>query len=158
MRILRVVYVLGIAVALVLLVVVGVEAFYPAPEYPEYPMPIPDYDSPEYEEWQQEYEEWQQEQEWRKALEEYRQETPTHNKNVFLIVLPLGVVFAIGGTFLQRRLDIFGAGLILGGIGTMILATVPYDLDTKLRFVGLAVILAVLIFVGYKVFVSLRKS
>jgi hypothetical protein len=40
----------------------------------------------------------------------------------------------------------------------MILATVPYDLDTKLRFVGIAVILAVLIFVGYKVFVSLRKS
>jgi len=67
-------------------------------------------------------------------------------------------VFAIGGTFIQRRTSIFGAGLILGGIGTMILAIVPYNLDTKLRFAGIAVILAVLIFVGYKVFLSLRRS
>ena len=152
MRILRVIYVLGIAVALIFLVVTGVEAFYPAPQYPGYPVypPSPlDYDSPEYEEWQQEWEEFQ---------EEYRQEVAAHDKNVFLIVLPLGVVFAIGGTFIQRRTSIFGAGLILGGIGTMILAIVPYDLDTKLRFAGIAVILAVLIFVGYKVFLSLRRS
>jgi len=159
MRILRVIYVLAIAVALVLLVVAGVEAFYPAPqypEYPEYPPPPLDYDSPEYEEWQQEYEEW--EQEYQEIQEEYRQEAAVHDKNVFLIVLPLGVVFAVGGTFLQRRLDIFGAGLILGGIGTMIFAIVPYDLDNILRFIGIAAILAVLIFVGYKVFPSLIKS
>ena len=159
MRILRVIYVLAIAVALVLLVVAGVEAFYPAPQYPEYtgyPMPPLDYDSPEYDEWQQEYEEWQQE--WMEIQEEYRQEAAVHDRNIFLIVLPLGAVFAIGGTFLQRRLDIFGAGLILGGIGTMIFAIVPYDLDTKLRFVGIAVALAVLVFVGYKVFLSLRRS
>ena len=162
MRVLRVVYVLGIAVAIVLLVVAGVEAFYPEPsypdfpDYPEYPTPMPDYDSPEYEEWQQECEEW--EQEWEEIHEEYRQELADADKSVFLIVLPLGVVFAIGGTFLQRRLDIFGAGLILGGIGTMIFAIVPYDLDTKLRFAGIAVVLAVLVFVGYKVFPSLRRS
>jgi hypothetical protein len=149
MRILRVVYVLGIAVALALLVVFGVQAFYPDPSYPEYDPPTWDYDSPEYEEW---------EQEWMEMQEEYRQEAAVHDKNVFLIVLPLGVVFAIGGTFLQRRLDIFGAGLILGGIGTMIFAIVPYDLDNILRFIGIAVALAVLIFVGYKVFFSLRRS
>ena len=120
MRVLRVVYVLGIAVALVLLVVAGVEAFYPDPQ-------------------------------------PYWQAT-IHARNVFLIVLPLGVVFAIVGTFLQRRLDIFGAGLILGGIGTMIFAVVPYDLEAMLRFIGIAVTLAVLIFVGYRVFHSLRRS
>jgi hypothetical protein len=120
MRVLRVVYVLGIAVAIALLVVAGVEAFYPAP---------------------QSY--------WQGAI---------HARNVFYVVLPLGVVFAIVGTFLQRRLDIFGAGLILGGIGTMIFAIVPYDLEAMLRFIGIAVILAVLGFVGYRVFPSLRRS
>jgi len=149
MRILRVVYVLGIAVALALLVVFGVQAFYPDPSYPEYDPPTWDYDSPEYEEW---------EQEWMEMQEEYRQEAAVHDKNVFLIVLPLGVMFAVGGTFLQRRLDIFGAGLILGGIGTMIFAIVPYDLEAIPRFVGIAVTLAVLVFVGYKVFFSLRRS
>ena len=159
MRVLRVVYVLGIAVALVLLVVAGVEAFYPAPqypEYPEYPMPPLDYNSTEYQEWQQEWEERQQE--WMQLLEEYRQESAARDKDIFFIVLPLGAVLAIVGTFVQRRLDIFGAGLILGGMGTMILAIVPYDLDNIMRFIGIAVALAVLIFVGYKVFLSLKRS
>jgi hypothetical protein len=33
-----------------------------------------------------------------------------------------------------------------------------YDLDTRPRFAGIAVALAVLVFVGYKVFFSLRRS
>ncbi len=152
MRILRVIYVLAIAIALVFLVVAGVQAFYPEPEYPErwgYPLPPPDYDSPEYEEWQQE---------WDEVYEIYEHEVEVHDRNIFFVVLPLGVVFAVGGTFMQRRAGIFGAGLILGGIGTMILAIVPYDLDNVLRFAGIAAILAVLIFVGYKVFLSLKRS
>jgi len=78
-------------------------------------------------------------------------------RNVFLVVLPLGAVFTVVGTFIQRRLGIFGAGLILGGMGTMVYAIVPYRLDHILRFIGIAGALAVLIFVGYKAF-SLRKS
>jgi len=62
------------------------------------------------------------------------------------------------GTFIRHRQDIFGAGLILGGMGTMVYAIVPYNLDNILRFVGIAVALAVLIFVGNMVFLSLRKS
>jgi hypothetical protein len=149
MRALRVIYVLGIAVALALLVVVGVQAFYPAPSYPAYDPPTSDYNSPEYQEW---------EQEWTEAVAAYDEEVALHDRNIFLIVLPLGVVFAVVGTFVRRRLDIFGAGLILGGIGTMIYALTPYDLDNIPKFIGIAVILAVLVFVGYKVFPSLRKS
>jgi len=85
-------------------------------------------------------------------------DSQVHVRNVFFVVLPLGMAFAVVGTFIRHRLAIFGAGLILGGTGTMIFAIVPYDLDTKLRFIGIAVALAVLIFVGYKVFLPLRKS
>jgi hypothetical protein len=149
MRFLKVVYVVAIAVVLVLLVVAGVEAFYPGPQYPQYPEFPPAYNSSEYEDW---------EQEWMEALDQYQEEAAVYHKNIFFIVLPLGVVFSVAGTFVRRRLDVFGAGLILGGIGTMIFAIVPYDLNMVLRFVGIAVILAVLIFVGYKVFLSLKRS
>jgi hypothetical protein len=149
MRFLRIIYVVAIAILLVLLVIAGVEAFYPTPPYPEYPQNPPPYDTPEYEEW---------EQEWMEVQEEYRQEAAIHDRNIFFIVLPLGVLFTVGGTFIRRRLGIFGAGLILGGLGTIIYTTVPYGLDNKLRFIGIAVALAVLVFVGYKVFLSLRKS
>ena len=149
MRILRVIYVLAIAIALVFLVVAGIQAFYPDPSYPEYDPPTWDYNSTEYQEW---------EQEWEEVYEIYEHEAEVHDRNIFFVVLPLGVVFAIGGTFMRRRTSIFGAGLILGGIGTMILTIVPYDLDNVLRFAGIAAILAVLIFVGYRIFLSLRKS
>jgi hypothetical protein len=144
-------YVVAIAVVLILLVIMGVQAFYPGPQYPEYnynPPPV-DYNSTEYQEW---------EQQWAQAYEEYQQEAAVYHRNIFFIVLPLGVVFALVGTFIQRRLGIFGAGLILGGIGTMISAIVPDDLDAILRFIGIAATLAVLVFVGYKVFFSLRRT
>jgi len=148
MILLKGLYVVAIAVVLVLLVIAGVEAFYPDPQYPDYPERPPAYNSSEYQGW---------EQEWMETYEEYQQEAAVHDRNIFFVVLPLGAVFAVVGTFIQRRLGIFGAGLILGGLGTMIFALVPYDLDNMLRFVGIAATLAVLVFVGYKVFLALRN-
>jgi len=151
-RVLKVIYVLAIAALLILLVIVGVQAFYTAPQYPDcYDLlgPQPDYGSPEYEDWMQEC---------TKAYEAHQKEAAAHDRNVFCIVLPLGAVFAVAGTLIQRRLGIFGTGLILGGTGTMVFATVPYDLNMVLRFAGIAAILAVLLFVGYKVFLSSRRS
>ena len=86
------------------------------------------------------------------------QNSELHARNVFFVALPLGLVLAVAGAFLQRKSGIFGAGLILGGVGTMVYAVVPYGLDSTLRFAGIAVILLVLIFVGNRVFLSLRKS
>jgi len=48
--------------------------------------------------------------------------------------------------------------LILGGMGTMVYAIAPYSLNSTLRFAGIAVVLLVLIFVGNRIFLSLRKS
>ena len=120
MRILKVIYVLAIAAALIALVILGIQAFYPYPPF------------------------WQ--------------ETAVHIRNVFLIALPLGVVFAVVGTFIQRRTSIFGAALIVSGMGMMIFAVTPYHLDSIPTFIGIAVILAVLIFVGYRVFFSLQRT
>ena len=86
------------------------------------------------------------------------EDSEIHARNVFFVVLPLGMVLAVVGTFLQRRTGIFGAGLVLGGMGTMVYAIVLYSLDNILRFIGIAVALAVLIFVGNRIFLSLRKN
>ena len=152
MRILRVVYVLAIAVALTVLVIVGVQTFYPAPEYPDcYELlgQAPDYNTPGYDEWERQC---------ANITDEYEQQTVTHDRNTFCIVLPLGVIFAVVGTLIQRRTGIFWAALVLGGVGTMIFAVIPYNLDDIPRFIGIALILAVLIFVGYKAFLSSRRS
>ncbi len=152
MSVLKIIYVLAIAALLIVLVMVGVEAFYPAPEYPdcyELLRPVPEYDSPEYEEWSQQC---------RQLTDEYLQVAGARDGRIFLIVLPLGAVLALAGTFLVKKSGIFGTGLILGGAGTMIFATVPHELSMVLRFTGIAATLAVLVFMGYKVFLSLRKG
>jgi lipopolysaccharide export LptBFGC system permease protein LptF len=152
MRVLKVIYVLAVAAALIALVIVGIYAFYSAPEYPDcYQLlgPQPDYDTPGYEDWQQTCNQIQ---------EAYGRDAAAHDRNVFLIALPLGTVFAVAGTFIQKRRGVFGAGLILGGIGTMLFAVTLCDLDEIPVFIGIAVILAVLIFVGFKFFPALRKS
>jgi hypothetical protein len=152
MRALKVIYALAIAAALIALVVVGIHTFYPAPDYPncyELLGPQPDYSSPGYEEWQQECDE---------IREAYQQESAVHGRNVFLIALPLGLVFAAAGAFIRRRTSTSGAGLIVGGMGTMIFALTPYNLGDIPRFIGIAVILAALIFGGYRFFSSLKRS
>jgi len=151
MRALKVIYVLAIAAALIALVVVGIHTFYPAPESPdcyEQLGPKPDYDSPAVEQWDQDCSE---------IGDAYWQKVVVYGGHVFLIALPLGVVFAVAGAFIQRRTSIFGAGLIVGGMGTMIFALTPYNPDDTPKFIGIAVILAVLI-VGYKLFFSRRRS
>jgi len=154
MRALKVIYVLSIAAALIALVVVGINTFYRVPEYQDCYQQLgdpPDYEGPAYEQWRQECDE---------LMDAYQQEEAVHIRNVFLIALPLGLVFTVVGVFIQKRTGIFGAGLIVGGMGTMIFALTPYYPGDILRFIGIAVILAVLIFVGYKFkFLSpLRRS
>ena len=119
MRVLKVIYVMAIAAAVIGLVIAGVDAFYPEPSW---------------------------------------QYSELHARNVFFVVLPLGMALSVVGGFLQRRSGIFGAGLIVGGMGTMVYTIVPYDLSSTLRFAGIAVVLLVLIFVGNRIFLSLRKS
>src|SRR4030042_1473875 len=76
------------------------------------------------------------------------QNSELHARNVYFVVLPLGLVLAVAGAFLQRKSGIFGAGLILGGMGAMGYAIVPYGLDSTLRFARIAFILLLLFFVG----------
>jgi hypothetical protein len=82
-----------------------------------------------------------------------------YGRNVFLIALLLGLVFAVVGAFIQRRTNVFGAGLIVGGMGTMMFSITAYGLGTIPQFIGIVVILAVLIFLGYRFkFLSFLKG
>lgn len=114
MRALRVIYALAIGTALTALVISGIHAFYPGPEYGS------------------------------------GYSAAVHSRNVFLIAILLGVVFAVAGAFIQRKVSILGAGLIVGGMETMMFAITPSYLDKMPQLIGIIVIMAVLIFLGYR--------
>ena len=166
MGIIKMIYVLTITAFLIMLVAFGILAFYEPPEYPRHGgtpplvrsvpvVEVPVKGTPEYEAWQAQQEEYQEE--WRKYEEEnrkrqevYEEERKTYRRNVFFIAYPFGLLFTILGLQLRPRLDILRPGLLLGGLGTSIYAIAQSDLANEVRFGGVAVGLAVLIYVGYR--------
>ena len=159
MGIIKMIYVLTITAFLIMLVAFGISAFYEAPEYPRHdepPRPVlaPSTDpsavlgTPEYEEWEKAQEEWRAENQ--KRQEAFNEERKTYRRNVFLIAYPFGLLFVILGLQLRPRLDILKPGLLLGGFGTIIYAISQSDLSDQVRFAGVAIGLAVLIYVGYR--------
>ena len=129
MSFVRGVYVVAIGVLIVLLVMFGIQAFYPEPERGDSP-----------------------------SWERHREQMAVYHSNVFLIVLPLGAVLAVVGAFVRGRRNTIGASLILGGTGIMIYGVTFWHLDSLWRFVGIAATLAVLVLVGFKVLPALRRD
>ena len=162
MGIIKMIYVLTITAFLIMLVAFGISAFYEAPEYPRHddvtppmrPVPvteIPLKDTPEYEQWQEQQAEWEAwNEENSKRQEAYNEERKTYRRNVFFIAYPFGLLFVILGLQLRPRLDILKPGLLLGGFGTIIYAISQSSLSDQVRFAGVAIGLAVLIYVGYR--------
>ena len=84
----------------------------------------------------------------RKQLEDDRE---IYNRNVFFITVIAGIIFLIiGGVFIE--VSSVGSGLMGGAIISMIYGTLRYwgDMSDWLRFILLGVVLAILIWMGYK--------
>lgn len=74
-----------------------------------------------------------------------------YDRNVFVVLVILGVLSLVGGFFVKRSSAV-SLGLSLGGVLALVVASVRYwsDMNDYLRFIVLAVALAVLVFIGVK--------
>jgi hypothetical protein len=173
MTVLKVFYVLAMGALLTMLVAFGISAFYEAPQsellepprppagwvWPEYPDKTPedqDWTAEEQEYWA-DYEEWlEEEQEYR---ETYSDIMGNYHRNVFFIAYPFGLLFIILGLTLPPRLDIIKTGFLLGGVLTITYAVLQGfgDMSNILRFVAIAISLAVLVFLGYRTLIERRQ-
>lgn len=82
---------------------------------------------------------------------EYDQVSEVYNRNVFIIsIIAAGVAFILGGIVLS--LESVSAGFMLGGILIAIYGTLRYwgAMSKYLRFIILGIVLALLIWIGYK--------
>ena len=160
MTAIKVIFVLVITAFLIMLVGFGISAFYQRPAPPEYncyysemtpelkELPAPEPGTPEYEEWQLKQQECQEE--YNRRWEIYNDSLENHSRNVFFISYPCGLLFITLGLILRPRLDVIKHGLLLGGMGTIIYAIAQSNLANEFRFIGTAIGLAILLYVGYK--------
>ena len=82
-----------------------------------------------------------------------------YHRNVFFIAYPFGLLFIILGLTLPPRLDIIKTGFLLGGVVTITYAVLQGfgDMSNTLRFVAIAISLAVLVFLGYRTLIERRQ-
>jgi hypothetical protein len=73
-----------------------------------------------------------------------------YNRNIFFILLPLGLLIIILGIYLA--VDYLGAGLMFAGLIVMFYATLRYfsDMSKILRAVVILIELLVILWIGYK--------
>ncbi len=74
-----------------------------------------------------------------------------YNRNVFVVLVILGVISLIVGFFIQKSAAV-SLGLSLGGVLALVVASVRYwsDMNDYLRFGVLAVALVILVILGIK--------
>lgn len=87
----------------------------------------------------------------RKCEDEFDKARDVYNKNVFIICAVIGLItIAVAGIYLKK--ESVGAGTLAGGVLTVIYGTIRYweGLGQIMRFMLLGLILALLIWIGYK--------
>ena len=135
----------AIAIILALFVNVGVATFYKEPKYDEcyYPRALKatgEYQEPTPEEAQKEKECWDR----NDALRSF------YNRNVFIVLVITGTASLLMGLFMG--VSSVASGFLFGGILNLFIGIVRYwsDMDEYIRFILLGVVLALLIWIGYK--------
>lgn len=152
--VLRLAYTVFIGILLTLFIGVGIAAFYPQPEPPEYPLSYgkvyPEMNqgtpSAEFEKEQRLYEE---------KSREYQEINEKYNKNVSMLALGFAILYLIVGLVLARKLAIISDGLLLGGVLTLIYSIIRGfgANDDIFRFTVVSVSLMLSLGLGYIKFV-----
>jgi uncharacterized membrane protein YkgB len=140
----RLLYALLVAGAVVTFVGFGIYSLYQPPKYPEYPGYNYNNDNL-YQKQQDEFD---------KKQDAYDKKEKVYMKNVTYIALPVGVAFTLLGLLIFRRSEVVGEGLALGGIATSIYAIVTSSLaDARiLRFASVTLLLLSVLLVTYRRF------
>lgn len=153
--VLKLAYTIFIGILLSLFVGVGIAAFYPQPQYPEYPSFL----NKPYQVEPNSTESAQLEKE-QKAFDEktkaFQKENETYNKNVSMISLGASVLYLLLGLLLVTRLRIISDGLLLGGVLTLMYSIVRGfgANDDIFRFLVVTAGLVIALILGYVKFVK----
>ena len=152
--VLKIVYTFFLGIILALFVGLGIQTFYPAPEYPtSIEAPVPDKGEPTQAD-QQKDAEFQQQQE--AAFREYEEKSEIYNRNVSTIALVAAVAFLGLSLLLEKRNLVLANGVMLGGLFTLLYSFGRGLIsgNTAMTFIAVCVGLVVVLFLGYRRFLQ----
>lgn len=157
-RAIEIIYTFFIGILIAVFVGVGIAAFYPEPKSPETPAELKVYRAPiDSEEKTEQTEELMRVQKQYDAeIEIYQKDLQIYNRNVSMIALAAAVLILVISLTLLKELLVLADGLLLGGVITLLYSVVRVfgSGDDKIRFVVVAVGLAVSLALGYIKFIQ----
>ncbi len=156
---LRILYVIFVAVLLAAFVGVGIAAFYPSPKPPSFvgPVAVPYGLTPESTQSAQYI---QQQQANVAAQNEYMQNSQSYSRNVSIIALAASIILLVLSLTLIKNIQIMADGVMLGGVLTLIYSLVRgfTSEDEKFRFVVVAIGLIITLALGYIKFIKPART
>ena len=153
---LRFVYTMFIGVLFATLVGVGIAAFYPEPESPDYPRRL-EISKPVNEQTTAEYEKQEKMQdEYDKAFEAYQDKQNVYSRNVSIVSLVIAIAILVVSLTLFKPLQLIADGLLFGGLLTLLYSIIRgFSTDDNMfRFIVVAIGFITAMIIGYIKFVK----
>jgi Na+/H+ antiporter NhaC len=153
--IIKSIYTIFLAILIVLFVGLGIDAFYPAPQYPEYPTELDYKISPESETTEQEKIRMDYEQNQKK----YEQESKAYSQNVSIISLLASIIILIISLTLLNKIEIIADGILLGGVLTIMYSVIRGVMteNSQFRFLIVTIGIVIAFILGYIKFIKPKK-
>jgi len=150
------IYTLFLALLVALFMGLGIDAFYPAPEAPQYPAELNQF-KPDLEETEEEKIMWA---EYNQALEKFSEESKIYNRNVSIISLVASIVLLVLSLTLLNKIDMIADGILLGGVFTTLYSIIRglMSENSQFRFLIVTVGLLIALVLGYIKFIRNKKS
>jgi hypothetical protein len=150
-KIIKLVYSLFLGILLAIFVGVGVNTFYPGPEWPEYPSELNySYENEPSEEQREKQKAYDDE------LKSYEEQSKSYSRNLSIILLAAAVALLVFSLQFEKKIKFISDGVMLGGLFTLLYSlTASFaSKDDKLTFGVTTVAVVVVLFVGYLRFVK----
>ncbi len=150
-KVLSLVYTFFLGLLIALFVGFGVDTFYAGPTMPEYPSSLNTYGKD-----QPSAEQLAKQKEYDQKFERYNKDQKPYNRNVSIIVLVASVLLMAASIAYERRIQVIANGVMMGGLFSL-LYSIGRGLaseDSKYVFVVLCVGLAIVLYLGYRRFVT----
>ncbi len=154
--ILKLIYTIFLAVTVALFVGLGIDAFYPGPKMPDYPVELqsikPTCDSSSEQIIAQE--------QYDHAQRDYTDALKPYNRNVAIITFICAIIILIISLTFLAKIEMIADGVLLGGVFTTIYGILRglMSEDTKFRFIVVTFGLIIALVLGYIKFIRTKED
>ncbi|MBU1137001.1 hypothetical protein KKD72_01375 [Patescibacteria group bacterium] len=158
--IIKLIYTVFLALLVALFVGLGIDAFYPAPEAPDYPARLEAPLKSDCSNCTETAEDKAAREEYNQAQDKYQEDSKVYNRNVSIIALAAAIIILIFSLTLLSKIKMIADGILLGGVFTTaygIIRGLMSD-SSRFRFFIVAVGLVIAFVLGYIKFIRPKKT